>query len=82
MEAFLKKSFPILRTYHEPATQNAGRTSRRRCALYNDPEDEDASVDDDGILPRDEFGEESGVQRPTPCTQFQDGGEPSLFSRV
>lgn len=71
-----------LLTNHKSATKD-GRVSRcTSSALYNNPDDENDGVDNDGILSRDQLSEETRIQGASPGAQFENRGEPSFLCLI
>ncbi|KAF2653538.1 hypothetical protein K491DRAFT_510802 [Lophiostoma macrostomum CBS 122681] len=70
-------------TRDEPTTENRvvslpGNSSR----LNNNTNDKDSNIDQNSILSRQHFSQESGVHSTEPSSQFEDRDEPALLRRV
>jgi hypothetical protein len=82
----VSKLFPTLETAHltsdESTRENGAVASSDGSGLDNNTDDEDCDVHQNGVLSREDLGEETRVHGTEPGTQFENRHEPTLLGRV
>lgn len=72
-----------MRTSDESAAENRVVPGwRNRSGLDHDSEDENADIDQDRILSRDDLGQEAAVQSSEPSSKLENGRQPALLGAI
>ena len=70
-------------TSDETTTEDGGMSRRgHRGRLNDNTDDEDAGVDENGVLSGDDLSKEAGVECAEPGAEFEDGCQPTLLGLV